>query len=255
MRTPVMFFALLVSAMAETPEARVGQPLEMTDVYIPGGEVEPVPRRDRRPPLVVRLLDTKPAENGHRYDFEITGLDPGRHDLAEYLRAVNPEKPAEVPELWMEITSGLPEGVILPAELPPAELPELGGYKVAMIAAAGVWFVGFVSLVLWNRRKNAAAGVVEHRSPTVAERLRPLVRRASAGELDDSGRAALERLVIGHWREKLPEISTLPPAEAMVKLRAHPDAAPLIFQLERWLHAREADASAGQIESLLAPYR
>ena len=79
--------------------------------------------------------------------------------------------------------------------------------------------------------------------------------RASDGTLDAAGRASLERLVIGHWRERFPEIASLPPAEAMVKLRSHPQAAPLLLELELWLHSRDAAASRAEIEALLAPYR
>jgi len=250
-----MLLGMMVSAFAEIPEARVGQPLTLTNIYIPGGAVEPKPRRDRTPPLVVRLLETKPAKDGHRYDFEITGLDPGTHDLADFLTAVNPAEVPDMPGLLLEITSGLPEGIVLPAELPPAEMPALGGYKNKMIAAAVVWVAGFIALVVWIRRKKTEAVISSEHMPTLAERLQPLLERAASGNLDDTGRASLERLVIGRWREKLPEISALPPAEAMVKLRAHPEASPLILQLERWLHAREGNVSTADLEALLAPYR
>lgn len=255
MRTALILLGTLITAFAEIPEARVGQPLTLTDIYIPGGAVEPKPRRDRTPPLVVRLLETKSAQDGYRYDFEITGLDPGKHDLADFLTAVNPANAPEMPEILLEITSGLPEGIVLPAELPPAEIPALGGYKNKMIAAAAVWCAGLIALVVWIRRKKPDAAVSSEHAPTLAERLQPLLERAASGNLDDAGRASLERLVIGRWREKLPEISALPPAEAMVKLRAHPEASPLILQLERWLHAREGNVSTADIEALLVFYR
>ena len=255
MRAALILLGMAVAAFAETREARVGQPLVLTDIYIPGGAAEPKPRRDRTPPLVVRLLETKPAQDGHRYDFEITGLDPGTHDLADYLTAVNPADAPKIPEILLEITSGLPEGIVLPSALPPAKLPALGGYKTKMIAAAAVWCAGLVALVVWIRRRKSGTTVASEHVATLAERLQPLLERAASGNLDDAGRASLERLVIGRWREKLPEISALPPAEAMVKLRVHPEASPLILQLERWLHAREGNVSAADLEALLAPYR
>ena len=255
MRTALILLGMMASAFAESREVRAGQPLVLTDLYIPGGAVEPTPRRDRTPPLVVRLLETKPAQDGHRYDFEITGLDPGTHDLADFLTAVNPADAPDMPEILLEITSGLPEGIVLPSELPPAEIPALGGYKTKMIAAAAVWCAGLVAMVVWIRRKKSGATISSEHVATLAERLQPLLERAASGNLDDAGRASLERLVIGRWREKLPEISALPPAEAMVKLRVHPEASPLILQLERWLHAREGNVSAADLEALLAPYR
>ena len=255
MRAAIILLGTLATAFAEVPEARVGQPLTLTDIYIPGGAVEPTPRRDRTPPLVVRLLETKSAKDGHRYDFEITGLDPGKYDLADYLTAVNPVNTPAIPEILLEITSVLPAGVVLPSELPPVKIPALGGYKNKMIAATALWCAGFIAMVVWIRRKKTGATVSSEYLATLAERLQPLLERAASGNLDDAGRASLERLVIGRWRERLPEISSLPPAEAMVKLRAHPEASPLILQLERWLHAREGNVSPSDLKALLAPYR
>jgi hypothetical protein len=73
--------------------------------------------------------------------------------------------------------------------------------------------------------------------------------------MDSAGQAQLERLIIGYWRERLPEIGALPPAQAMIRLRSHPEASPLLLALEEWLHARRSHATAKDIEILLAPYR
>ena len=78
---------LVIPLQAETPTSRVGQPLEIGEVFIPGEQIEPAPRRDRSPSLVVRVLEVKPAEGGFRYDFEVQGLDPGTYDLSDFLRA------------------------------------------------------------------------------------------------------------------------------------------------------------------------
>lgn len=256
MRPLLLFLMMLSAALAETlPSGRVGQPVVLTDIYIPGGEAKPLPRRDRNPPLVVRLLDTKPAQDGYRYDFEITGLDPGKYDLAKFLAAADPANPPEFPEIKLEITAGLPAGLVLPHEMGKEELTPLGGYQRKMMIFAGLWFAGLIGILIWKRGRSASSGSTEIAPPSLGERLQPLVLQASRGSLDSSGRAALERLVIGHWRERLPEIASLPPAEAMVKLRAHPDASPLLLELERWLHSRDPNVSADRIEALLAPYR
>jgi hypothetical protein len=41
----------------------------------------------------------------------------------------------------------------------------------------------------------------------------------------------------------------------MVELRTHPEASPLILELERWLHARNSRISVAELDPLLAPYR
>jgi len=255
------FIALLLSAAAlsaeeqpAVPTQRVGQPLTITEIYIPGGEVRAKPRRDREPPLVVRILEVKPAKDGSRYDFEVQGLEAGRHNLADYLEPVNEAEPAQFPEIPLEITSALAPGLSHPHKIERSKLPEIGGYRTTMIVLGSAWVAGLAGILLWKKKKAAGSDRSAAAAPSLAERLRPLVSEASKGSLSSDDRAKLERLVIGHWRERRPDISTLPPAEAMVKLRNDPEASPLVLALERWLHAPAGHASPGDIEKLLAPY-
>ena len=90
-----LLLSLLLSAFAtadppESPTVRVGMPLTLTDIYIPGGEARPKPRPNRESPLVIRLLEVKPAQDGKRYDLEVYGLETGHYDLATFLEAVDP---------------------------------------------------------------------------------------------------------------------------------------------------------------------
>ena len=252
MRYLIVIPLLLASAFA-VPSQRIGQPLVLNDVYIPGGEVKPAPRHDREPSLVVRLLEVKPAQDGFRYDFEIQGLDAGTHDLAKYLVPVDPATPPRFPEISVEITAKLPE-VKLPEVIPAGEMPSPGGYRKTMVILGAVWLAGLAGIIFW-RKKTKATTDLAMEEPTVADRLKPLLDAASRGELDAAGRASLERLLIGHWRARLPEIASLSTAEAMVELRTHPEASPLVLELERWLHARNSRVSAAELDPLLAPYR
>jgi hypothetical protein len=233
------------------PTQRVGQPLEIRDLYLPGGEVKPTPRRDRKPPLMVRILEVKPAKDGSRYDFEVQGLEAGSYNLADFLEA-----PAgtTLPAIPLEITSALPPGITYPHDIPPGNLPELGGYRTMMILLGSLWLAGLAVILVWRKKKLSTTGDSTQATATLAERLHPLVDAASKGELASDDRAKLERLVIGHWREHRPDIAALPPAEAMVKLRSDPQAAPLFLALERWLHARSSETTKAEIDQLLAPY-
>ena len=236
------------------PTQRVGLPLEITEIYIPGGEVKAKPRRDRQPPLVVRIVEVKPAKDGSRYKFEGQGLEPGKHDLAAYLEPVDDAKAAQIPAIPIEITSALPAGLVPPNKIERGQLPKLGGYRTMMIVLGGAWLAGLGAILLWKKKKPAGEGAGGVTPPTLAERLRPLVEEAWKGQLSSDDRAKLERLVIGHWRERLPDIAALSPAEAMGKLRSDSQASPLILALERWLHAPASDASSTDVEKLLAPY-
>jgi hypothetical protein len=244
--------ALLHAEDAAVPSQRVGQPLEIRDIYVPGGEVKAKPRRDRKPPLMVRILEVKPAKDGSRYDFEVQGLEAGSYNLADFLEA-----PAgtTLPAIPLEITTAIPEGLIHPNPTEAGELPKFGGYKTRMKILIALWFAGLIAILLWRKKKTASAADTAESIQPLADRLRPLIAAASKGELASDDRAKLERLVIGHWREHRPDIAALPPAEAMTKLRHDPEAAPLFLALERWLHARRSETTQVEIDELLAPYR
>jgi hypothetical protein len=248
------FISLLFAAsplLAETPTQRIGQPLEIREIYIPGGEVKPKPRRDRKPPLMVRVLEVKPAKDGSRYDFEVQGLEAGSYNLADFLEA--PAGTA-LPEIPLEITSALPPGLVHPNKNQAGGLPQLGGYRTKMMVFGGLWIAGLVGILLWKKKQPLAEGSGPDVRLPLAERLRPLVGAAAKGELSSDDRAKLERLVIGHWRERRPDIAAMAPAEAMMKLRTDADASPLVLALERWLHAPGSNTSTSDIEKLLAPY-
>jgi len=248
------FIALLLAVsplLAETPTQRVGLPLEIREIYIPGGEVKAKPRRDRQPPLMVRVVEVKPAKDGFRYDFEVQGLEAGTHNLADFLEA--PVGTA-IPAIPLEITSALPPGLVHPNKNEARGLPKLGGYRTKMMLFVGLWIAGLVAILLWRKKAVNAAGPDADATPPLSERLRPLVGAAAKGDLSSDDRAKLERLVIGHWRERRPDIAAMAPAEAMMKLRSDADASPLVLALERWLHAPSSATSQSDIEKLLAPY-
>lgn len=248
----LLFATTLAFAAPTVPSQRVGQPLEIKEIYIPGGEVKPKPRRDHKPPLTVRLLETKPAQDGFRYDFEVQGFEPGPHNLADYLEG--PEGTV-IPAIPLEITTPLDPGITVPHTIDPGTLPKLGGYRNMMILLGAVWLAGLAAILFWKKKKTITSGTAGTAQATLAERLRPLLDTAAKGDLTSDDRAKLDRLIIGHWREKLPEIAALSPAEAMAKLRTHPEASPLILAMERWLHARDTRLDTKEIETLLAPYQ
>lgn len=76
-------------------QSPLGFPATVTDLYIPGPPVEVVPRRDNESSLVIRILESKPAADGFRYDLEIYALDPGTHRIADFLRRTNTQAPVE----------------------------------------------------------------------------------------------------------------------------------------------------------------
>jgi hypothetical protein len=128
----------------------------------------------------------------------------------------------------------------------------LGGYKTILIAAGIVWALLLFPLV-WRHRKKLAPAVAPPPSPTLADRLRPLVEQAAAGTLSSDGQAQLERMLLNYWRERL-NLDALDMAQAIGKLRGHPEAGELLRALESWLHRPKGSARV-DVTAVLEPYR
>lgn len=222
---------------------------------LPGARLEPRPV-DPKAPLLLRVAETYARGSLTEYDFRYIGLEPGTYDLREFLLRSDGSAVTNLPPLPVTIGSVLPpkhDGLLLPP--PPTPWAKLGGYRTLLVAAGAGWLAGLVALLLWRRQQRAVATeeTAPPAPPTLAERLRPLVELAAAGRLDADGQARLERLLLAHWRERL-GLQTLPAAESLARLKAHPEAGALLRTLEDWLHRRPGSAPVA-VEAALAPYR
>jgi len=252
---------VFLSAQEQTPAAdmpstsataTVGFPVVLKQVLLPGSELTGRPVESREAKVVVRVLDSFAHGDGFRYDLEVTGYEPGVHNLSESLVRKDGNATADLPPVWVEITSQLPAGQVKPHQLPPTPPSITGYYTALMIAAAGLWILGLLGILFWGRGKETHLSGKD-RKPTVADRLRPLLERAAAGKLNDDERASLERVLLAFWRKKL-RLEKLPPAQLYPQLRQHPEAAGLLLQMEQWLHAPGASEGLDW-QQLLEPYR
>jgi hypothetical protein len=229
----------------------VGLPVRFTQV-LPGSELEVKPLTDRRSPIVLRIVSTEEMGDGYRYEFEYYGLEPGNFDLRTYLQRKDRSSTANLPPVRVTIGSVLPPGQVLPHDLESKGSPWLGGYRLMLIVGATLWLVIFIVVLFVGRRKleqkQSAAKPL-----TLADRLRPLVEDAVAGRRDTVRLAELERTLILYWTRRLHLVSCKP-ADALVVLRGHPEAGPLLQQLEIWLH-RPQTWSKIDVSALLAPYQ
>ena len=236
-------------------EAPLGLPTALEDLYIPGSKVEVIPRTNNESSLVIRILNVKPAADGFRYDLEIYALDPGTHRIADFLRYADDRTPIKNVDATFEVTTiHSLDSLPMPSSPEPVAPKKLGGYKTLIIVLGILWAI-ILLVIIFYRKKQTADFIAENPPPTLHEKLQVLVAHASQGDLTDYEQANLERLIIGHWKEKLPEIGSLPPARALVELRNHPDASPLVLKLEEWLHAPNPNLSLEEILPLLAPYQ
>jgi hypothetical protein len=221
-------------------------------VVLPGPALEANPLDSRKAPLVLRILSVEQTADGRRYDLEYTGMVPGRFDLRDFLRRADGSPARGLPPLPVSIQSILPPGQELPSPLEPPATPRLGGYWLAVTVVGVLWGVGllFILRAVWRgrRRRVARAG-----PEALSDWLRPLIEAAQAGRADPGRLAQLERSLIAYWRRQL-GLEDRPPADALLELRRHAEAGPLLGQLESWLHS-PVRLGTVDVNGLLEPYR
>jgi hypothetical protein len=237
------------------PPAGVGLTGLIQDLLLPGSELQVKPDPEGRSPVVVRMTAVRPhGTAGFRYDFSWFAYEAGPHDLSQYLERIDGSPLGAMPAIGVEAVAVLPPGP--PQTLPEfqAPLPKLGGYRTALVVGGCLWLAGWVALFVWRRpRSSTAAASAPDATLPLADRLRFLLENARTGSLDADGRAQLERLVLGFWRERL-HLTNLPVPEAVHRLRNHPEAGGLLREVESWLHSGKSTASETSMAALLLPY-
>lgn len=233
-------------------ESTVGIPARITDLVLPGGELEVLPQ-DAKTAVVLRITRVEPHGTDHRYDIEWTGLDPGRHDLRAFLRRKDGTDTSNLPEIAVDVRSVLGPGQVKPNHPPEHAAPRFGGYRGLMIGLGIAWALGLVAILFLFRKKRVEEHATRARPRTLAERLRPLVESAMAGTLDRAERAQLELGLVAYWRRRL-GLDAERPDEAIAALRRHAEAGPLLNALDAWLY-KPAGGERVDLAALLAPYK
>lgn len=249
---PTLLIAALLMLAADPPATNVGMHGRLSDVVLPGPELEVIPLENRRGPFVLRIDEARRHGTAFRYDFDYYGLEPGTYDLTKFLRPKDNSPAVALPPLTVTVTSLLPAGQVLPHQTAPRRASWFVGYRLLLVVLGGWWLVGLLIILFWRRpRKSVLQGRPE-RPATVADRLRPLVLKAKAGTLTPHERAELERTLLAYWRGRL-GLEHERAADAIARLRSHPEAGELLGQLEAWLHRPDASATV-DVNSLLRPY-
>jgi hypothetical protein len=232
--------------------APVGLPMRIEGLVLPGSELEVKPLADRRSPLVLRIVNVWPHGSAFRYELEVYGLDAGSFDLGNFLRRKDGSTTAGLPPIPVMIQRLLPAGQILPADPQIKGPPRLGGYFRILVWTTVLWLAGLFAILFVGRRRHRNLVEAESKPQTAAEHLRPLIDGAMAGKLNTAQLADLERSLLIYWQRRL-NLQDQKPFEAIARLREHPEAGPLLKQLEAWLH--QAQPTAVAVATLLEPYR
>lgn len=248
------FSSLAPAAPPATLERAIGIEGDVA-VALPRGDYQPRPLDDRTP-LILRVESVSRGAGGQfNYALHYIGLEPGTYQLSDYLVHPDGSLAKEIGGEVVQVRSVLPpdhDGV-LNAYLP-QPFPWFGGYRMLLGLLALLWLAGIAMFIFLGRNRTpVVVPLPAPPPPTYAQRLQPFVEAAAAGNLSATGQAELERLLTGFWRDKLAQPEPRM-ADAIARLKRHPEAGALLRALERWLH-RPGGATREEVTGLLEPYR
>lgn len=233
-------------------EYPVGFPGSIDEVQLPGTLLKAKNIESREQPFVVRVVNTFAIEGGFRYEFEFYGLEPGIHNLIDYLEREDGSEVGDLPPIEVKVVSMLPPGQIEPNSLENRSSFFQNYYLPLLVAGGGIWLAGLWAILFLGRGKHKKLDPARHRV-TVAQRIRPLIEKAVNGELSPTERGDLERTMVSFWQKRL-RLNHMPPSELMQHLREVPESAQLFEKLENWLHRPDPPEDV-DIASLMKPYQ
>lgn len=256
-RLVISAFALHLMALAASAgeSALVGRVVEIKDQLLPGAELKVRPSQGLRDPLVLRITATYPhGTAGFRYDFSCIPMQAGKYDLTKFLELTTNQPAKDLPPLMIEATGVLPEGPpSFLTEAPATSLSKSGGYKALIPYGIAAWaLLGVIGLVLFRKKKLAAAAESSLPPPSLAKRLKPLLERALTQSLATPEKAELERLLLGYGRERLGLTKASDPI-VWQALRDNAATSSWLHTLEGWLHRPSTSPpSQNELQELLA---
>jgi hypothetical protein len=240
---------------AESPrdqrQSTVGIPARIEQIILPGPELAVRRVEDVQSPLVLRIAGAWRHGTDYRYDLVYYALEPGKYNLADYLRRKDGSAAESLPPINVEVLPVLPSGQITPNELAAQPPPLVGGYRRWAIAGAILWLAGLYAIFFVGRKRRQKAE--ERAAPvlSLSERLRSLLEEAKRGGLTKTRQAELERLVLASHRERL-GLDETDAGSAIEKMKNDPQASAAIERLEKWLHSPDGAISPDEMDDLVA---
>lgn len=253
MKRLLIILTILVNcAFSSEYKATVGENILIKEVEIAKPQVEVIPRKSYHVPIILRISNIKETADSFLYDIHVESLEPGEYDLRKYLKKINGATLNDADPIKLQVSSLLPKDQIEPQK-PSRQTPErIDGYITTLKVIAALWILGLIILI-FKRKKNPESESQTIQKPSLKKRMSKLIKEASEGTINNQGRAKLERMIIEHWRNKIPETKKLSPSQALKTLRKNPQSSPLIIALEKWIHSPEP-ISKKEIDELLKEY-
>ncbi|MFY9253580.1 MAG: hypothetical protein WAO83_09005 [Fuerstiella sp.] len=233
-------------------EVSVGMSGFVKQVVFSGSELTVREVDPRRSPIAVRIDEVYPHGDDFRYDLTFFGLEPGTHNLTEYLARKDAGSVEDLPPILITVKSILPADQFAPSTPEVGLVARIGGYYMVMILAIIVWVAGLLAILFWGRRKSEAIAGTAKVEVSEVDQIRMLVDRAmQSGELSAEQKADLDMRVLNFWRSRR-DLSGLAVADSLVALKHDEQAGPLLQGLEKWFYGRSAP-NRDQIVALLNP--
>lgn len=230
----------------------------------PSESLRALPDQSIDAPILVRLermTSPSPTSNPEsRYTLSFFGAVAGQYDLADWVVERDGSPLADrdsLPAMQVRIVSQLsPDHGTSLYEIDDPSLAASRGYRALLVAIACAWVVvPVVSGLTWWRSREQAPPAPVAVQPTLADRLRPLVQRASEGDLSVDELSRLELMLYVFWQRRLGLSESL--SEALPVMRRDAEAGGLLRTLEAWVHAdapTRPELTTSTLDALLAPY-
>jgi hypothetical protein len=253
----ILLAACLAAPSDSPPPTRVARgTVAAFEIEHAAGPLRAKALRDGTSPILVRVNPLGDA----RHRVECFGVVEGEFDLVPYLEQADGRPPRDLAPIRVEVFTQLPPnpGTDLYG-VPEPRLALEGGYRWLLAAVGLAWIAVPVAAIVRRRLRRVEAPpiVATAPEPTPLDRVRAILDEARGSPLDTAQRGRLELLLLKALRDAGGESGTI--ADAIARLRHDQRAAPVVREVERWLHAaggesRRGDAIA-RLEQVAAPIR
>lgn len=238
----ILLAACLVARGEEpsTPPTRVARgTIAAFEIEHAAGPLRAKALRDGASPVLVRVNPL----GGSRHLVECFGVVEGEFDLVPLLEQADGRPPSDLAPIRVEVFTQLPAnpGTDLYG-LPEPSLALEGGYRVLLAAVALAWLAVPAVAIVRRRLRRVEAAPIEPapHAPTALERVQAILDEARRTPLDTADRGRLELLLLKALREASGGSGSI--AESIARLRRDARAAPVVLEVERWLHAQGGEA-------------
>jgi hypothetical protein len=198
----------------------------------------------------VRIAQVTGQDGLKVYDVRYLVNREGEHDLTEYLMADDGATLSGLPSFKIQGDPKLSKEL----EARVKETEDIGiqvwGHYRATLWGLGVFWIGWLLLLIFWRRPQKPVAVAAMPPLTSAEQLRQLLAELEQGALTAEQKARLEMLLLRSWREGLVPADA-PMAEVLAAIAGGERTGEALGRLQRWLHRPGSGVADTEIAGII----